>query len=233
MNIQRKDAGKTTKSLLAAASEVFADKGYKEATVAEICKRAGTNIAAVNYHFGDKETLYREAWRHAFLESVKLHPPDGGISDDAPPEERLRGQVLALLRRIADRSNKEFIIVQKELANPTGLLEEVTQESLRPLQERMKTLVRELLDPHNSGMHVRFCAISIVSQCINPMIVRRRIIEKREDKDGINGIDDIDVYADHVVKFSLAGIRTIREEAEEKQSGFKKKRISRESLKQE
>jgi len=213
MRIKRGGAGKTIKDLLTAASEVFAAKGYKEATVADICERAGTNVASVNYHFGDKETLYREAWRHAFLESVKLHPPDGGISKNAPAEYRLQGQVSALLRRIADKSNREFIIAHKELANPTGLLKEVMQESLRPMQERMETLVRELLAPNASDMQVRFCTISIISQCINPMVVRRMIIDKRKDKDGISEIADIDAYADHVVKFSLAGIRTIREEA--------------------
>jgi AcrR family transcriptional regulator len=105
MKIRRKGAAKTPKSLLAAASEVFAEKGYRDATIAEICERAKANVAAVNYHFGDKETLYTEAWRHSFSESVKAHPPDGGVSDSAPPEKRLRGQVVALLRRIADEGN--------------------------------------------------------------------------------------------------------------------------------
>ena len=233
MKIQRKGAAKTPKSLLAAASEVFAEKGYRDATIAEICERAKANIAAVNYHFGDKETLYTEAWRHSFSESVKAHPPDGGVSDGAPPEERLRGQVVALLRRIADEGNREFLIVQKELANPTGLLNEVMREELRPLQEKMETLVRELLGPRTSDMQVRFCVISIISQCINPMVAIKGRKEKREGKDGPPGVDDIEAYSNHVVKFSLAGIRAIREEAEKKRRGFKRQRGSGNTLKQE
>lgn len=222
MKIPRKGAAKTPKSLLAAASEVFAEKGYRDATIAEICERAKANVAAVNYHFGDKETLYRKAWRHSFFESVKAHPPDGGVSEDAPPEERLRGQVVALLHRIADENNKEFLFVQKELANPTGLLEEVMQEELRPLHEKMETLIRELIDPRALDMQVRFCAISIISQCINPMVVRKGRKAKREGKGGPPGIDDIEAYSNHVVKFSLAGIRAIRKEAEKKRRGIKK-----------
>jgi AcrR family transcriptional regulator len=222
MRIQRKRVAKTPKSLLAAASEVFAEKGYRDATIAEICERAKANVAAVNYHFGDKETLYTEAWRHSFSESVKAHPPDGGVSDSAPPEKRLRGQVVALLRRIADEDNREFLIVQKELANPTGLLNEVMQEELWPLQERMESLVRELLGPRTSDMQVRFCVISIISQCINPMVAIKGQKEKREGKDGPPGIDDIEAYSNHVVKFSLAGIRAIRDEAEKKRRGIKK-----------
>ena len=112
--------------------------------------------------------------------------------------------------------------MQKELANPTGLLDEVMREELRPLQEKMETLVRELLGPRASDMQVRFCEISIISQCINPMVAIRGRKGKREDKDGPPGIDDIEAYSNHVVKFSLAGIHAIREEAEKKRRGFKK-----------
>jgi AcrR family transcriptional regulator len=212
MKIPKKGSVKTHKSLLAVAGEIFADKGYRDTTIAEICQRAGKNVASVNYHFGDKETLYREAWRHSFLKSIKAHPPHGGVSDDAPPEERLRGQVAALLHRILDKNNKEFLLVQKELANPTGLLEEVFREEIRPLQERMRTVIRELLSPHIPDMLVQFCEISVISQCINPVVVRRG----REGGNDLPGIDDIEAYSDHVIEFSLGGIGAIRKAAEKK-----------------
>jgi hypothetical protein len=119
------------------------------------------------------------------------------------------------LNRIADEGNREFLIVQKELVNPTGLLNEVMQKNLRPLQERMESIIRELLGPLASDMQVRFCAISIVSQCINP------IVAIKGGKDGPPGVDDIEAYSNHVVKFSLSGIRAICEEAEKKRRAFK------------
>ncbi len=219
MKIPRKDAAKTRKRLLAAAIDVFADKGYRDTTIAEICERAGTNIAAVNYHFGHKESLYIEAWRHSFLESVKAHPSDGGVSAEAPPEERLRGRVAALLHRIADEGNKEFSIVRKELANPTGILNEAMQEVIRPLGERMEGLVRELLGPHVWGRPVQFCVISIISQCINPMVFRETWKAKGVDSGDFPRIDDIEAYADHVTRFALAGIHAIRREQAEKSEG--------------
>ena len=50
----------TRRELLDAAAEVFGEAGYRNATVREICRRAGANIAAINYHFGDKEKLYAD-----------------------------------------------------------------------------------------------------------------------------------------------------------------------------
>ena len=118
MKVLRKDAEQTRQSLLAAGSAIFSDKGYRDTTIADICEHARANIAAVNYHFRDKETLYRESWRYAFQKSIEIYPPDGGVGDDAPPEERLRGQVGALLRRVSDEGNKEFLILLKEIATP-------------------------------------------------------------------------------------------------------------------
>lgn len=217
MKKQRKSGVNTRDKLLKAASDVFADKSYHDATIAEICEKAEANIAAVNYHFNDKETLYREAWRYAFSESIKTYPPDGGVRDDAPPEERLRGQITALLRRIADEDNTEFFIAQKEFVSPTGLLDEVIREELEPMYDRTETLVRELLSAQVSDADVRFCVISIINQCVNPLITKRK--KAANDGRAVEGpprIDDIEAFADHVVRFSLAGLAAICAERKKK-----------------
>jgi len=209
MKILRQDTTRTRKSLLKAASDIFAEKGFREATIAEISERAGANIAAVNYHFRNKETLYREAWLQAFRDSIKTHPPDGGVAMNALPEHRLRGQVVSLLRRINDNNNRVFSIALKELANPTGLLEEVMREEMRPLRRRIMALVREILGPGEPEKQIRFCTVSIISQCVIPMHINM------VDKPGTEGdneslrIDDMEAYAGHIVNFSVAGMTAI------------------------
>jgi len=60
------DGDSTRERILEAAEEVFAEKGFNQATVREILKRAEVgNIAAINYHFGDKERLYVETVKNA------------------------------------------------------------------------------------------------------------------------------------------------------------------------
>jgi len=209
----KKSSIKTRERLLAAASEAFVAKGYRDATVAEICARAGANISAVNYYFGSKEALYREAWRHAFSEAIAAHPPDGGVAGNAPAAERLRGRVKALLARIADENCKDFAISHMELTNPTGLLAEVMRSELTPLREKTEALVRELLGPRASDAQVRFCEISIVSMCINPMLMRRIGHGGGKSGNGPPPIGDLEAFADHVVTFSLAGIAAVRGQA--------------------
>ena len=90
----------TRQHLLEAAGEVFAELGYRTATVREICERAGANIAAVNYHFGDKEQLYRAVLQETYQSAIKQYPADYGLRPNAMAEERLRAFVHSFLLRI-------------------------------------------------------------------------------------------------------------------------------------
>ncbi len=67
---EKKQNNITRVKLLQSACKVFAEKSYRDATVAEICRYAGANVAAVNYYFSSKKALYAEAWRLAFNRSL-------------------------------------------------------------------------------------------------------------------------------------------------------------------
>jgi AcrR family transcriptional regulator len=205
----------TPAQLLEAACEVFAEKGYRKATIAEICKRGGANIAAVNYYFRNKETLYAEAWRLAFQRSLEAHPPNGGISATAPSEERLRGQILSLMRRIIDPRNHEFEIVRKEMAHPTGLLAEVMRASIEPVGKALSGIVEQLLGPKASNRQVRLCQMSIMAQCLHPMMRERfrKLLPTHAGEPSLLNAG-IEAIAEHVTRFSLAGIQEIRRRIE-------------------
>ncbi|MBT5382627.1 MAG: helix-turn-helix transcriptional regulator, partial [Phycisphaerae bacterium] len=56
----------TREGILNAAMSVFGEHGFRGGTVRDICDRAGANVAAVNYHFHDKASLYAEVLQHAY-----------------------------------------------------------------------------------------------------------------------------------------------------------------------
>jgi len=209
---QRSDGQETRQNLLTAAGEIFARKGFRAATIAEICRQAKANTASISYHFGSKEALYVESWRYAFSQSLTAYPLDGGIPPEAPAEERLRGRILAIMRRIIDPKSHEFDIFHKELANPTGLLVNAMQESVEPIFKGLTLLIGELLAQKPEEHEVRLCAMSIRAQCFGPLLHARR----RKTAQGIPICDleplleDVEQLADHVTRFSLAGIQALR-----------------------
>jgi AcrR family transcriptional regulator len=217
MRKPRTDGQETRRQLLISASEVFAVRGFRGATIAEICRKAKANTAAVNYHFGNKETLYVKSWRFAFEQSLRTYPPDGGVPEDSPVEERLRGRILAIMRRIVDPSSHDLDIVYKETANPTGLLAGVIQQALEPIFRGFTLVIRELLGPGATEQQALLCLMSIRAQCFGPLMrERRRKLNPSGPMPATQDpvMEDVESLANHVTQFSLAGIQAVKQQIE-------------------
>jgi TetR/AcrR family transcriptional regulator, regulator of cefoperazone and chloramphenicol sensitivity len=217
----RIDGQETRHQLLLAAGEVFAMRGFRGATMAEICRKAKANAAAANYHFGNKETLYVESWRFAFERSLRSYPPHGGVPEGAAVEDRLRGRILAIMRRVVDPRSHELDIAYKEMANPTGLLASVMQQVLEPIFHGLNKIIREYLGPEASEQQVRLCLMSLRAQCFGPLMrERRRKLNPPGRLPSIEDpvMEDVETLADHVTRFSMAGIRAVRQQNEDQGS---------------
>ncbi len=206
----------TPERVLQAAVQEFADKGFHEATVAEICRRAGANIAAVNYHFGSKESLYREAWRQARRVADAAHPPDGGVPSSAPAAERLRGRLWALLERALGDADLELRMMQRELLNPTGLLDQVIHETIEPMRLDMGRIVRELLGDLADDATVDMCVLSVVGPCMHILHRPRRAPPPPAPPPAWLGPGRLETLAEQVTAFALAGLRDTRRRLEER-----------------
>jgi AcrR family transcriptional regulator len=203
---RRNDSEATRHRLLEAAVELFAQRGFARATVGEICRRASANIAAVNYHFGGKANLYRHAWRHAHEAMVRRFPPDGGVVASAPAAQRLRGRINAVLQRVLSADGREFRIMSHEMAEPTGLLEQVLRDAIGPLRESMESVVAELLGPAATPRNIRMCALSVVAPCMH---LRHRMMHRIVSASG-DASSIVPELTRHLTEFSLAGIAAVR-----------------------
>src|SRR5882724_4164695 len=95
-------SAETRRRLLDAAGEVFAEQGFRAATIQNICRRARANIAAVHYHFGDKERLYTAAIDYADRVAGEQPAAPPSAATTGTPEVRLRKHVASFLSRLLD-----------------------------------------------------------------------------------------------------------------------------------
>lgn len=168
MRHENKTGANARERILDAAGEIFASSGYQLATVRDICSKAGVNVAAVNYHFGDKENLYRETLRNMMTLSFQKYPPDLGVTGVDRPEARLRAYIRAFLFRILDEGRPSWFgkIFAREIAEPTRVLDSLVKEVFYPSFLRLAKIIGEILGRDAGSETVRLCAASIVGQCL-------------------------------------------------------------------
>lgn len=162
------EALETRERVLSAAGPVFAAKGFKDATVREICQRAGVNIAAVNYHFGDKQRLYIETVKRAHqarAEQVPLPTWPAG----SPAERKLYDFIRTLLVRVLDDPAGEWhgALMLREMAQPSGACVELVRDYIRPHFELLLSILDELLPASTASSDRHLVAFSIVGQCLH------------------------------------------------------------------
>lgn len=197
----------TEQRLLEAAGAVFAESGYQSATTRQICEKAGANIAAINYYFGDKEGLYMAVLRSVPKAYAEKYPPARGLSLGASAEEKLRAYLRSLLHRIFDegRPGWHTKLMAREMIEPTPALDTLVEEAARPVHQELASIIRELLGSAQSAEVVRLCTLSILSQCVyyhhGRSVIRRLYPEQHY------GLEDIERLAAHITKFSLAALK--------------------------
>lgn len=192
----------TRQRLIEEAGEVFAQEGFRHATVREICRRAGANVAAVNYHFGSKEGLYAAVVEYA---KCCADDPKPDLEQARDPAQRLRLFVTHFMRRILDEGRPAWHgqIMLREMADPTPALDQIVRKAVRPQWDLLVEIISELAPGAPRG-DVERAAASVIGQCVlyrNCSPIVERLVPASSRK--------IDAIASHIAEFSLAGVRGV------------------------
>ena len=215
----------TRMRLLQSAGKVFAEQGYEGAKVRDICSAANVNVAAVNYHFGDKLGLYTAVLKNALMADSDTGTPEHA-SDGKSPEKALRLQIRSLLRDTygRDPASLRIRIMTQELARPSAALDRVVDEVIRPRYARLREAISCILDLRPDHDRVRLCAHSIVGQVVHYVhavpVISRVWPELQFTSERIEQI------ADHIAEFSLCSLHALAD-AKANTKKKKKKRLGR------
>jgi AcrR family transcriptional regulator len=196
----------TRERLVEAAGRVFAERGYYSTTVRKICLKAGVNVAAVNYHFGDKLGLYTEVLQRS-IRAAQIEAVRNALDQNAPPEDILRAVIRTRLRGVCrgDLPDWHFRLMVHELAQPTPALTRLMKKVSRPIYERLLDLIGRLIGLPPTDQKTRLCANSILGQiflyvlggpllaCVWPELKMTP--------------EQVERIADHIADFSLAYLR--------------------------
>jgi AcrR family transcriptional regulator len=171
----RSSANRETKQrLMAAASELFAERGFHGTTVRAIAARARVNLAASNYHYGSKKALYLQVLRAQFA-AVRAELARRGATRSADELARLsRAELVDLLRArgkvmldllIGPPPGLHGTLMQREMTDPSEALPVIVEEFVLPMIREIEHIVAHLA-PGLSRREAERCVFSIVGQAL-------------------------------------------------------------------
>jgi AcrR family transcriptional regulator len=213
--LTRRDQRDTKDRLVAAATTLFAERGFHGTTVRDIAERAGANVAAGNYHYGSKKALYLEVLRAQFAEVRALLDAQG--ANPAPAAfARLDRDALTRILRTRVRLMLEMLIgpppgvhgtlMQREMVDPSEAMPVIVAEFIRPMFEEMYDIVAHLA-PGLDRASVERCVHSVIGQGLFYRFTRPALLEMLA----------VDEYprtlaaevTDHITEFSLGGLERL------------------------
>jgi len=149
--------------VLKVACELFANRGFHGTHLREICKRAGTNVAGVCYHFHTKEGLYEavmmEAGRWLSNHDEKLAVP-GNLS----AERRLLRLTESLLERLSSKGAWIAKLLARELVDPACGARIHVASGLERYFVLLQSALRQLHGDNSEA--IRLHTLSLISECV-------------------------------------------------------------------
>ncbi|MDD7986790.1 TetR/AcrR family transcriptional regulator [Lentisphaera marina] len=194
----------TKTRILIAASRVFAEKGYENTTVQDICTACDANIAAVNYHYKSKENLYRTAWTHLYKYNEEANKEL--FRDDLDPELQLHHFVRNRIKSSLDDGELGYLskLISYELNSPSSSYDFLYETYIEERCNWIINLVNRL-----SGKQLSETSLSQIFFFINSPIIR--LNDQLNDKKQTKSPSDFcnDEMIENMYNYILGGIKQI------------------------
>jgi AcrR family transcriptional regulator len=206
----------TRNGILDAAERLFVAHGYNGASMRQITRDAGVNLAAVNYYFGSKEGLIRDVLRRRLvqLNAERIRALDAleAQAGDQPVRPSLIvdaffGTLLRMAGREPDGGATFLRLLGRVPTEPAEFIRAFLAQEYKEVIERYKNaLFRALPDVPRAEiiwrMHFMLGSISYAISGIGAL--RQAIDWKIESEDGL---DRLDRLLPRLMSFMLGGLR--------------------------
>ncbi len=200
----------TRAHLLEAAGQVFAEKGFDRATGKEICERAGTNTAAVNYYFGGMEGLYAAVLQEAHSRLLNFDKMSAAVAGKPDAHARLQALLGLIVESLLGRASSswEVRVIGREVMAPSPAFAAVRETEIPAKSRILKAIVGELMGlPPDHPAVARGC-LSIIAPCLMLAIADRSILKRVFPQLGLAPAD-APVLTAHMVRYALAGLTAV------------------------
>jgi TetR/AcrR family transcriptional regulator len=192
-------------ALLAAGTELFAERGFDGVSVQAIARKAGVNPAMISYHFGGKRDLYTAILAATFGQIVA--EVERVAASPAPAPQALR-EVMAVIGETASYRHPHFCTMMlREVLTGGAHLEPAMAEPMRVLAAVEQIVERGVREGSFRSVDPLLTHLSLVGSLVfffATMRFRQRVLRdrlRREPPDGAT-------YIAHLQDLMIEGLAT-------------------------
>lgn len=202
----RPDGDATRAHLLDTAGRVFAERGFAGTTSKEICARAGTPLASVNYHFGSRDALYEAVLIEAHRQLVALDDLATLARGPGDAAHKLAMLVTRIVSLAAHRQAPWGLrVLLREALAPSAALPALIDKAVRPKSKLLLGLVAEILGLPADDPAVQRGALLTVLPCIGMVVAPREMPARLLPA----AVRDAEALQTDFVRFVLAGLQAL------------------------
>ncbi len=150
--------------VLEVSCRMFAEAGFHGTHFREICKRTGTNVAGICYHFQSKEGLYKAVLMEAGRSFSEIDD-SFAVSRNLPPEQKLLRLTESLLERVGAKGAWTAKLLARELVDPGCGAHTYVASGLERYFVLLQAVLRQLLGGESKEA-IRFHALSLIAETV-------------------------------------------------------------------
>ena len=197
--------------ILTAAEKLFGEFGYRSVSLRQVTDEAGVNLAAVNYHFGSKEELYRQILRRRLAplnrERLELLTQAQQLAGDQPVPlpAILDTFIRPLMRRAADAApgGSAFLrLISRDLVDPQPFMKVELLREFEPLVARYSSALHQAL-PGLPSIEL-FWRLQFTIGALLYLAARHHDLGQAAR--GLHPDENVDSCIRHLVQFCAAGL---------------------------
>ncbi len=197
----------TKERILGVAETLFAQHGFAGASLRQVTSAAKVNLAAVNYHFGSKESLIEEVFRRR-LDELNRHRLDALAAASENPGHELEDVLDAFIRPALEQSmdsagGTAFVrVLARAYAEHDERLRKFLSDNYGHVLREFANAFARLL-PH-LGKEELYWRLDIVAGALTYAMADFGMIKRKES---VSERTHREQTAQHLVRFAAAGLR--------------------------
>lgn len=198
----RTDGDSTRAKLLDAAGRLFAERGYAGAASKAICVAAGTDLAAINYHFGNRDGLYRAVLHEGHKHFVSLEDLTRLAQSALSPQQKLEAFIDGMVASLFDDKGWHNRVCAREILAPSPHFASLIGEGVMPKFRLVANILGDITGIPPDHPALARCVVSIMAPCLMLLVI---------DRDTANPFQALlsqpaEELAAHLKRFAVAGL---------------------------